>query len=80
MKHLVLSILLLSAVTLRAQLLDPVALDSVRTYRDLERALREPLLVQRLDLSGAKLKSFPEAIRQLPNLNALEPGVSRAEL
>jgi len=72
MKQLLLSLFLLFTAPLSAQLLDPVALDSVRTYRSLERALKEPHLVYRLDLSGAKLKVFPAEIRQLTNLNALD--------
>jgi Leucine-rich repeat (LRR) protein len=72
MKQLLLSLTLLWAAPLSAQLLDALALDSVRTYRSLERALKEPQLVYRLDLSGAKLKEFPPEIRQLTNLNALD--------
>lgn len=72
MKKLLLSLALLWAAPLSAQLLDALALDSVRTYRSLERALKEPQLVYRLDLSGAKLKEFPTDIRQLTNLNALD--------
>ena len=63
---------LLPATILRAQLLDAVALDSVRTYRSLQRALAEPDKVYRLDLSGQKLKELPEAFYQLKNLNALD--------
>lgn len=55
-----------------AQLLDAVALDSMRTYRSLERALKEPQLVYRLDLSGKKLKALPEELYLLKNLNALD--------
>ncbi len=55
-----------------AQLLDGLALDSMRTYRSLERALKEPELVYRLDLSGQKLKTVPEEIYGFVNLNALD--------
>ncbi|MBK9765286.1 MAG: hypothetical protein IPO87_18605 [Flavobacteriales bacterium] len=55
-------VFMISMGTLNAQLLDAVALDSMRTYRSLERALKEPDLVYRLDLSGQKLKVFPEEI------------------
>ncbi|HQW40936.1 MAG: leucine-rich repeat domain-containing protein [Flavobacteriales bacterium] len=65
-------VFMISMGTLNAQLLDAVALDSMRTYRSLERALKEPDLVYRLDLSGQKLKVFPEEIFLLKNLNALD--------
>ena len=65
-------VLMISMGTVHAQLLDAVALDSMRTYRSLERALKEPDLVYRLDLSGKKLKVVPEEIYLLKNLNALD--------
>ncbi|MBK6884756.1 MAG: leucine-rich repeat domain-containing protein [Flavobacteriales bacterium] len=73
MKNLSLTVLLVlvSGVS-NAQLLDAVALDSVRTYRKLDRALREPDQVYRLDLSGQKLKTVPEEVFQFKNLNALD--------
>lgn len=57
-----------------AQLLSQPALDSVRTYRSLEQALKEPDKVYRLDLSGSKLKEVPDGIRVFTNLNALDLG------
>lgn len=67
--------LLLFAVVLvtgaQGQLLDAVALDSVRTFRVLERALAKPDEVYRLDLSGQKLKEVPD-LRIFKNLNALD--------
>ncbi|MBL8009104.1 MAG: leucine-rich repeat domain-containing protein [Flavobacteriales bacterium] len=57
-----------------AQPLPQSTLDTVRTYRSLERALAEPMLVYRLDLSKQKLKAVPEELRRLPNLNALDLG------
>ena len=57
-----------------AQPLPQSTLDTVRTYRSLERALAEPMLVVRLDLSKQKLKAVPEELRRLPNLNALDLG------
>ena len=73
MKNLSLTVLLVlvSGVS-NAQLLDAVALDSVRTYRKLDRALREPDQVYRLDLSGQKLKTVPGEVFQFKNLNALD--------
>lgn len=58
----------------RAQLLDALALDTMRTYRSLESAMKEPDAVYRLDLSGEKLKEVPEEIRKLRNLNHLDLG------
>jgi Leucine-rich repeat (LRR) protein len=58
--------------TANAQLLDAVALDSMRTFRSLEKALANPDQVYRLDLSGQKLKEVPEGVFQLKNLNALD--------
>ena len=57
-----------------AQPLPQTTLDTVRTYRSLERALAEPMQVYRLDLSKQKLKAVPEELRRLPNLNALDLG------
>lgn len=57
---------------IQAQLLSVAALDSVRTYRSLERALAHSDEVYRLDLSGQKLKELPEDIRKFKNLNALD--------
>lgn len=65
-------IVVLFASTASAQLLDAVALDSMRTFRSLERALTNPDQVYRLDLSGQKLKEVPEGVFQLKNLNALD--------
>ncbi|MBX2974268.1 MAG: leucine-rich repeat domain-containing protein, partial [Flavobacteriales bacterium] len=63
---------LASTLTAHAQLLDAVALDSMRTYRSLEKALQDPDRVYRLDLSGQKLKEVPEGVFLLKNLNALD--------
>ncbi|MBZ0206725.1 MAG: leucine-rich repeat domain-containing protein [Flavobacteriales bacterium] len=68
-----LSCLLLAALA-QAQLLPQLALDSVRTYRSLERALQNPDSVYRLDLSHQKLKEVPEEVRRFKNLNALDLG------
>lgn len=61
-----------TSLPVQAQLLDAVALDSVRTYRSIERAMREPDQVFKLDLSGQKLKELPEELLLLKNLNALD--------
>ena len=57
---------------IQAQLLPQATLDTVRTYRSLESALREPDMVYRLDLSKEKLKVVPEELKQFKNLNALD--------
>ena len=68
----VVSIMLAFPFTTNAQLLDAVALDSMRTHRSLEKALQNPDQVYRLDLSGQKLKAVPEGVFLLKNLNALD--------
>lgn len=82
MKHTLLVLVFLAGAftTAQAQLLDAAALDTVRTYRSLERALKEPDLVYRLDLSGQKLKEMPEEVYRLPNLNALDLSGNRLKV
>lgn len=55
-----------------AQPLSQSGLDSVRTFRSLERALKHDAPVYRLDLSGRKLKTVPEEVRAMKDLNALD--------
>lgn len=62
----------LFALQAEAQLLSQAALDTIKTYRSLERAMREPDQVYRLDLSKEKLKVLPEELRLFKNLNALD--------
>ena len=57
--------------SLQAQLLDEAALDTMRTYRSLESAMKHPAEVYKLDLSGQKLKELPKEIVQCKNLNVL---------
>ena len=64
-------VLLFPAVGARAQLLDRIALDTVRVYHSLEHALKEPDKVFALDLSRQKLKDLPEALFGLKHLNIL---------
>ncbi len=72
MKKLSTLLLLLAAnAVAQAQLLSAAALDSVRTFRSMESALRNPDQVYRLDLSDAKLKDVPD-LRPFKNLNALD--------
>ncbi len=63
-----------------AQLLDRLALDSMPTFRSVERAMKDPLAVYRLDLSGSKLKELPEEIRQMHNLNHLDLGNNKLKV
>lgn len=72
MRTLLALLTLVFASATQAQLLDALALDSVRTFRSLEKALQNPDQVYRLDLSGQKLKEVPEGVFQLKNLNALD--------
>jgi len=72
-KHIILCVIAaMAAPASQAQLLDRLALDSVRTYRSLERAMQDPLAVHRLELTGKKLKEVPEEVRHFRNLNALD--------
>lgn len=70
----------MAPVLAQAQLLDRVALDSVPTFRSMERAMKDPLAVYRLDLSGSKLKAVPEEIRQMHNLNHLDLGNNKLKV
>lgn len=77
MKRSFLFVFLLCSLPAAAQLLDAPGLDSVRTFTSLERALKDPLSVFRLDLSGQKLKAVPEDVRQFKNLNMLDLGKNK---
>jgi leucine-rich repeat protein SHOC2 len=72
MRSWVIAIAVSLSCAAQAQLLRAPELDSARTYRNLQRALAQPELVYRLDLSGQKLKEVPEEVRLLVNLNALD--------
>lgn len=69
---LLLALLLPAAPRLAAQLLTQAQLDSLPTYRSLQRALAEPEKAFKLDLSKQKLRAVPEELRMLRNLNALD--------
>ena len=71
---------LLAFSNVNGQLLDAIALDSVRTFNSLEKALLAPDMAYRLDLSGKKLKELPEGIRDLKNLNALDLGNNKLKV
>jgi len=48
-----------------------------KTYYSIEEALKDPLSVQKLDLSMQKLTVFPEGITQLKNLVCLDLSFNR---
>lgn len=57
--------------SVKAQLLDSIAIDTVPTYT-LERALKQdPLKVYKLNLKKLKLTEIPEEVYQFKNLNVL---------
>ncbi len=56
----------------RAQLLDPVALDTVKIFRSLELALEHPDQVYKLELTRQKYTRFPPEILKFRNLNSLD--------
>lgn len=65
-------ILLLFSFSLKAQLLDSIAIDTVPTY-SLEKALKQnPLKVYKLNLKKSKLSKIPEEVYQFKNLNSLD--------
>lgn len=63
--------------TVRGQLLDSLALDTVKTYYSLSAALAASGPVYRLDLSKQKLKEVPPEIATLKTLNYLNLGKNR---
>ena len=59
------------AIGAKAQLLDQLGLDTVRTFHSLEQALKQPDRVYHLDLTREKLREVPEDVRRFTNLNIL---------
>jgi len=59
------------APAIHAQLLKKSQLDTAKVYTNLSQALLHPELVYRLDLSRKRLKTFPDEILTLSNLNDL---------
>jgi leucine-rich repeat protein SHOC2 len=70
----------LFSTSAQAQLLDTLALDTVKTYTSLESALKNPEQVYRLKLSKQKLQEFPMEILKLKNLNVLDLGKNRIKV
>ena len=60
------------AGNLRAQQLDSLGLDTMRTYRSLEQALRHPEKVYKLSLIKQKYSEVPPEIFQFKNLHVLD--------
>lgn len=67
----------LGPMLVHGQLLTPTELDTVREYRGLAAALKDPDQVYRLDLSRSKLKEVPEEVRRFKNLQALDLGKNK---
>lgn len=70
MKNLILLLIFVPLLS-SAQLLTPAALDSVKVFRSMERALQVPEEVFVLDLSKKKLGEVPADIVKFKNLNKL---------
>ena len=70
-KAFLLIFVFISPFLVKAQLLGSAALDTMKVYRSLDKALKEPEKVYILDLNKEKLKDFPLEILQLKNLNVL---------
>jgi Leucine-rich repeat (LRR) protein len=66
-----LSLTTASFSTLQAQVLSSKDLDTARVFTSLAKALENPAIVLRLDLSKQKLGLFPEEVFQLINLQEL---------
>lgn len=58
--------------TVKAQLLDSLALDTVKEYTSIEEALKSPDTVYKLSLRKQHLKSFPIEIFKFKNLQYLD--------
>ncbi len=56
----------------KAQLLDSIAYDTVKTYTLQQALKKDPLTVYKLDLKKSKLKELPDEIFQFKNLNAID--------
>ncbi len=70
-KFLATSLLLLFTFNLKAQMLDPIALDSLPTY-NLQQALeQDPLKVYKLSLKKMKLTELPTEVLNFKNLQYL---------
>jgi Leucine-rich repeat (LRR) protein len=71
-KFLISSILIVSTISVNAQLLDSIAIDTVPTY-SLQKALKQdPLKVYKLSLKKMKLTELPPEIYNFKNLQVLD--------
>ncbi|MBL4703320.1 MAG: leucine-rich repeat domain-containing protein [Flavobacteriales bacterium] len=70
-KTFYISLFLIISVGAFGQLLTKEQLDTCRTYKSLESALKHPDKVYKLKLERLKLKEFPEAILTFKNLQIL---------
>jgi len=65
-------LLVMCAVSAKAQLLDSLALDTLTPYTTLEAALKEPDKVVKLVLRKQKFKTFPVEVLRFKNLQYLD--------
>lgn len=68
----ILIVLLFCSQAIKAQLLDSLALDSLKPYTTIQSALRAPDKVIKLVLRKNKLKAFPSEISRFKNLQYLD--------
>jgi Leucine-rich repeat (LRR) protein len=69
---LAIALLMSFAMPARAQVLDTLALDSIKTYFSIKSAMKNPDQVYKLKLSKKKLTEFPPEILTFKNLNYLD--------
>ena len=76
-KIVILSFFILAGIHAMAQQSYDSLCQSYKTYYSIEEALKEPLKVQKLDLSMQKLTVLPEEIMQFTNLVCLDLSFNR---
>jgi len=69
--------ILFTATQANAQQIYDTVCKSYKTYYSIEEALKDPLSVQKLDLSMQKLTVLPEEVMQLKNLVCLDLSFNR---
>ena len=71
-KYILLITLSLSGVSLRAQLLDSLSLDTLTAITSMAEAIKNPDAVVKLELKKQKLSAIPSEIRKFKNLQYLD--------